>query len=183
VRQGLDPAPHWKPRSPVVQILKPDEHVCGLGDSEAGVHGESFLPVLARLVAAHPGNKCEWEKISVVWVLGNRWKALLLELSHRILPSGETVAEISGELDGATAEIAVRYVTEIIDRHRGPMIADLTALRFCDAQGLSALLHMASYAEQAGCPFRLSSPSPMLVRVIRTADLDRRLPIVPYRSR
>jgi anti-sigma B factor antagonist len=117
------------------------------------------------------------EKISVIWVLDNRRYAPPLELSHRILPTGEAVAYIGGELDVATAEMAVGYIRKIIDCHRGPMIADLTALRFCDAHGLSALLRMASYAEQAGFLFRLASPSPMLVKLMRITSLDSRLRI------
>lgn len=113
----------------------------------------------------------------MIWILGNRWQAPLLELSYRILPSGETVAEIGGELDGATADLAVGYIGKIIDRHRTPMIADLTALRFCDAQGIGALLRMATHARQFDCPFRLASPSPMLVRLLRIIDPDRTLAI------
>jgi anti-anti-sigma regulatory factor len=57
-----------------------------------------------------------------------------LELSHRVLPTGEAAAGIGGELDFATAEMAVAYVGHVIDRHRGPVIVDLAALRFCDAR-------------------------------------------------
>lgn len=97
-----------------------------------------------------------------------------LELGHRILPTGEAVADIGGELDIATAGMAVRYVKHVIDSHRGPVIVDLTALGFCDARGLSALLCMAGYAERAGCPFRLTSPSALLIKLMRITGLDRR---------
>ena len=102
--------------------------------------------------------------------------AVPLELSHRILPSGEAVAKIGGELDIATAEMAVRYVKRVIDGHRGPVIAQLTAVRFCDARGLSALVRMARYAERAGRPFRLASPSPPVVKIMRITGLDRGVP-------
>lgn len=105
----------------------------------------------------------------------DRQKAAPIELSHRILPTGEAVADIGGELDAATAEMAVKYVRQIIDRHHGPVNVDLTSLRFCDARGLSALLRMSSYAEQADCPFRLDSPSPLLIKLMRITGLDRRL--------
>jgi anti-anti-sigma factor len=98
-----------------------------------------------------------------------------LELSHQILPTGEAVAHVGGELDMATAEAASRYVTVVIDRHPGPVVVDLTALRFCDARGLSALLRMTRYAERAGHPFRLTSPSPTLLRLLRIVELDRKL--------
>jgi len=97
-----------------------------------------------------------------------------LKLSHRVLPTGEAVINIGGELDIATADAAVRYVRQVIDRHRGLVIVDLTGLRFCDARGLSALLRMADYAERAACPFRLASPSPSLVKIIRITGLGRR---------
>ena len=48
-----------------------------------------------------------------------------LELSHRICPAGEALVDIGGELDIATAGRAARYVRQAIDRHRGPLTADL----------------------------------------------------------
>jgi anti-anti-sigma factor len=99
-----------------------------------------------------------------------------LELGHRILPTGEAVADIGGELDIATAEMAVRYIKQVIDSHRGPVIVQLTAVRFCDAQGLSALLRMARYAQQAGRPFRLDSPSRSVTRIMRMTGLDHGFP-------
>jgi anti-anti-sigma factor len=105
----------------------------------------------------------------------DRRKAAPLKLSHRILPTGEAVAGIVGELDIATADMAVRYVTEVIDGHHGPVVVDLTALRFCDARGLSALLQIAHHAEQSGHKFTLASPSPSLVKLLRITALDRKL--------
>ena len=102
-----------------------------------------------------------------------------LELSHRVLPTGEAVAAVGGELDFATAEMAVRYVSRVIDSHHGPVIVDLTALGFCDAQGLSALVRMAGYAERADRPFRLVSPSPSVVKIMRITGLDRRFLVPP----
>jgi len=113
----------------------------------------------------------------------DRRRAASLKLNHRVLPTGEAVAGIGGELDIATADAAVRYVTRLIDRHHGPVIADLTALRFCDARGLSALLRMAAYAEQSGHEFRLASPSPSLVKLLRITALDRKLLGTTSRSR
>jgi anti-sigma B factor antagonist len=97
-----------------------------------------------------------------------------LELGHRICPGGEAVVDLGGELDIATAEVAVSYVSDVIDRHRGPVAVDLTALAFCDAGGLAALVRMARYAEHKGCAFRLASPSRSLVKIMRITGLDRR---------
>lgn len=98
-----------------------------------------------------------------------------LELSHRISHAGEAVVQLGGELDLVSAEVAVSYVTDIIDRHGGPVTADLSALAFCDARGLAALVRMAGYAEQADCPFRLASPNPSLVKIMRITGLYHRL--------
>lgn len=105
-----------------------------------------------------------------------------LRLSHRITREGEAVVEVGGELDIATAEVAVTYVTHVIDNHRGPVIADLAAVAFCDASGLGALVRMARYVEHAGCSFRLASPSPSLVKIMRITRLDRRFLTVPRPS-
>jgi anti-anti-sigma factor len=104
-----------------------------------------------------------------------RRRAAPLELSHRIEPNGQAIAYIGGELDIATADAALRYVTRIIDHHRGPVVVDLGSLQFCDARGLSALLRMAGYAERADCAFRVVSPSPMLLKMMRIATLDHKL--------
>jgi anti-sigma B factor antagonist len=106
----------------------------------------------------------------------SRRTAASLELSHQILPTGEAVAILGGELDIATADAAVSYVTQVIDRHQGPVIVDLTALRFCDARGLSALLQIALHAEQGDHEFRVASASPSLVKLLRITGLDRRFP-------
>lgn len=99
-------------------------------------------------------------------------EAMRLEMSRRTLPTGEEAAEIDGELDIATADAALKFVQEIIDSHHGPVVANLAGIRFCDARGLRALLRMADYAEQAGCSFRVVSPSPMMTRLMRITQLD-----------
>ena len=82
--------------------------------------------------------------------------------------------EIGGELDIGSADTAFRYVQEIINRHRGPVVVSLAAVQFCDVPGLGALVRMANCAEQAHCPFRVTSPSPMLTKLMRITGLDRK---------
>jgi anti-anti-sigma factor len=105
---------------------------------------------------------------------GDQQRTVPLELSHRISLAGEAIVDLAGELDIASAEVAVSYVRDVIDRHGRPVIADLTALAFCDARGLAALVRMAGYAEQRGCTFQLTSPSLSLVKIMRITGLDRR---------
>jgi anti-anti-sigma factor len=97
-----------------------------------------------------------------------------LDLSCRVCARGDVVVDLGGELDIVSAEAAVSYVRDVIDRCGRPVVVDLTALAFCDARGLGALLRMASYAERAGCEFRLASPSPSVVKIMRITGLDRR---------
>ncbi|MGD0702893.1 MAG: STAS domain-containing protein [Trebonia sp.] len=95
-----------------------------------------------------------------------------LKLSHRVLPTGEAAVEIGGELDMDTADKAFRYVKKIISRHRGPVAISLAGVTFCDAHGLRALVLMAKCAEQAGRPFRVTSPSPRVTKLMRVTGLD-----------
>lgn len=97
-----------------------------------------------------------------------------LELGHRFGPTGEAIVNLDGELDLASAEAAVCYVKDVIDRHRGPVTVDLAALVFCDARGLAALVRIASYAEQKSCPFQLASPRASLVKIMRVTGLGPR---------
>jgi anti-sigma B factor antagonist len=90
------------------------------------------------------------------------------------LPDGEAVVGIGGELDIVSADVAVAYVTEVIDQCKVPLVVDLVALDYCDASGLKALERMADHAEQAGCPFRLAAPGQRLVKIMRITGLDRR---------
>jgi anti-sigma B factor antagonist len=95
-----------------------------------------------------------------------------LELNHRVLQTGEAAVAIAGELDIDTADTAFGYVRMVINRHRGPVVVSLAGVRFCDARGLYALVRMANHAEQADCPFGVTSPSPMMIRLMRTTGLD-----------
>jgi anti-sigma B factor antagonist len=94
-----------------------------------------------------------------------------LELSHRVLETGGAAVEIGGELDVATAEAAFGYVKTIIDDLGGPVVVGLAGVRFCDARGLHALVRMAQYAEQAACPFRVTSPGPRITRLMEITGL------------
>jgi anti-anti-sigma factor len=82
-----------------------------------------------------------------------------LKLTHQVHSAGEAIVDLRGELDIATAAMAVSYVSDVIDNHHGPVTVDLTALAFCDAQGLAALVRMANHAKHRDRPFQIASPA------------------------
>jgi len=66
----------------------------------------------------------------VTAIQDDRHRAASLALNHRVVPTGEVIVDIGGELDIATTEMAVSYVTDIIDNHHGPVIVNLPGWNF-----------------------------------------------------
>jgi anti-anti-sigma factor len=99
----------------------------------------------------------------------------LIRLSCHVGPDGLAVVTIGGDLDLATVDRTVRYVSDIIDRHDGAISADLSGLAFCDACGLGALVRIATHAEQAGRRIEFTKPSRAVARIMRITGVDERL--------
>jgi anti-anti-sigma factor len=106
---------------------------------------------------------------------GAEYRDDLIRLSCRISADGLPVIAIHGDLDVATADRTVRYVTEVIDRYDGLVSADLSGLDFCDACGLGALIRIASYAQQSGRRLQIARPSRAVTRIMRLTGVDERL--------
>jgi anti-anti-sigma factor len=96
----------------------------------------------------------------------------LIHLSCRVGPDGLATVAIHGDLDLATADRTACYVTDLIDRHDGPVSADLSGLTFCDACGLGALIRIAAYADVAGRQFELTHPSRAVTRIMRLTGVE-----------
>jgi anti-anti-sigma factor len=99
----------------------------------------------------------------------------LIELSCQVSADGFAEVSVRGDLDLATADRTVRFVTDVIDRHEGIVSADLSGLTFCDACGLGALVRIAAHAEHAGRIFEVTNPSRAVSRIMRITGLDDRL--------
>jgi anti-sigma B factor antagonist len=95
-----------------------------------------------------------------------------IQMSCRLSTDGRAVIVVRGELDLATVDRMVRYASDVIDRHDGPVSADLHGVTFCDACGLGALIRIAAYAEQAGRRLELLRPSRALTRIMRITGVD-----------
>lgn len=96
----------------------------------------------------------------------------LIELSCQVSADGLVTVAIRGDLDVATADRTVRYVTDIIDACDGPVSADLSELAFCDACGLGALIRVNTYAGQRGRKLELTSPSRAVTKIMRLTGAD-----------
>ena len=103
------------------------------------------------------------------------WRDDLIHLSCRVWPDGLATVVIRGDLDLATADRTARYVTDVIDRHDGPVSADLSGLAFCDACGLGALIRITAYADAAGRRLELTRPSRAVTRIMRLTGVEDRL--------
>jgi anti-anti-sigma factor len=99
----------------------------------------------------------------------------LIGLSYQVSADGFAQVFIRGDLDLATADRTVRFVTDVMDRHEGIVSADLSGLTFCDACGLGALVRITAHAEQAGRIFELTNPSRSISRIMRITGLEDRL--------
>jgi anti-anti-sigma factor len=96
----------------------------------------------------------------------------LIHLSCRVRPDGLATVAIRGDLDLATADRTAHYVTGVIDRHDGPVSADLSGLAFCDACGLGALIRISAHADVAGRRFELTRPSAAVTRIMQLTGVD-----------
>lgn len=101
---------------------------------------------------------------------GSGLPAGLLALGCEVT-GGEARVSLTGELDMASADDAFYYVRDVIDRHHIAVVLDAAGVSFCDARGLSALLRMRRYAQQAGISLRLTSPSRRLLQILRITGL------------
>jgi anti-sigma B factor antagonist len=96
----------------------------------------------------------------------------LIQLSCQISADGLVTVAIRGDLDVATADRTVRYVTDVIDSCDGPVSADLSEVAFCDACGLGALIRANAYADQMGRRLELATPSRAIIKIMRLTGVE-----------
>jgi anti-sigma B factor antagonist len=98
-----------------------------------------------------------------------------IQLSCQLSADGHAVIAVRGDLDLATADRVVGYVSDVIDRHNGPVRADLGGVAFCDACGLGALVRIAAHADRTGRRLEMIRPSRAIVRIMRITGVDQLL--------
>ena len=88
-----------------------------------------------------------------------------------------TVLTLHGELDLAFAGELSARLAELRDRGE-PVILDLDQLEFIDSGGLRVLLQAAQESREGEWSFRVTRGSAAVVRLLRGAGLEGRLPTV-----
>jgi anti-anti-sigma factor len=86
---------------------------------------------------------------------------------------------VRGELDIATAVVFREVLFSILDTRRPTIVIDASQLRFCDSQGLSALVAAGNRAQALGGGITVVHPQPVVGKVLRVTGLDRRFTAVP----
>ncbi|MEU3647357.1 STAS domain-containing protein [Lentzea sp. NPDC034063] len=86
-------------------------------------------------------------------------------------PAGP-VLELAGDLDVATAPLALRAVEALAPRAGQQVVVDLTGLRFCDSTGISTLIAAHNRAHAADAGIALAGVPRHLTRTLALVGLD-----------
>jgi anti-anti-sigma factor len=88
--------------------------------------------------------------------------------------AGVRVVTVSGRLDTVTSEQAGPRLIEAIQQSGAGVIVDMKGLDFISSAGLGALLGAESAAMASGKPMACIRPQPMVYKIFKVADLDRK---------
>ncbi|MFC9282819.1 STAS domain-containing protein [Streptomyces collinus] len=92
------------------------------------------------------------------------------------LREGDTVLlGVFGELDALTGPELGDVVTDCLSPRPVRLVMDVSAVSFCDAAGLAALVAARDGAVHAGAEFTLAGGQPTLLRILTITHLDARL--------
>jgi anti-sigma B factor antagonist len=90
--------------------------------------------------------------------------------------SGRVVVSVRGEIDQAAAVKLMHKLDRLVTEGRSRIVLDMSEVRFCGAQALSALVRTRARADRAGGWLRLAGTPAHVRKVIAVTDLDRLLP-------
>jgi anti-sigma B factor antagonist len=92
---------------------------------------------------------------------------------------GISIAELSGELDLASAPGLREELLGLLRPGASRLVLDLSRVSFCDASGLAVLVGASHRARVLGGFLRLAAVSPSTDRVLHITGLHRHLSIYP----
>ncbi|MEY2474320.1 MAG: anti-sigma factor antagonist [Actinomycetota bacterium] len=96
---------------------------------------------------------------------------------NKAVEGDQTVVEVTGEVDAASADILRNAIFEVIDGGQSRVIVDMTDVSFMDSSGLRVLIAGYKGAEQAGGALHVRNPSDVVTRLLEiTGQLDRFVP-------
>ncbi len=84
----------------------------------------------------------------------------------------DTVVTVSGEIDLAVSDGLRRTLEDELRFTPVALIADLSAVTFCDSSGFTALVQIRAKAEEASVPFILVTQERALLRPMSLLGLD-----------
>lgn len=82
------------------------------------------------------------------------------------------IMKLEGELDFASKDHLVFCVEQFLAAGSKHIRLDVTALRFCDASGLSALVHAKRMCDEAGGSFGVYGAVATVAEVVKITGLD-----------
>ncbi|MFG2088542.1 MULTISPECIES: STAS domain-containing protein [unclassified Spirillospora] len=88
--------------------------------------------------------------------------------------TGLTRVAAAGELDIATAADFGIELARVIDERGPDVLIDASALTFCDARGLAAIVAADTLARRRGGAVTLTGARPQIARLLRLTGLDKR---------
>lgn len=95
-------------------------------------------------------------------------------------PPAPVVVTLPGEIDVTNAGDVEARITAALAAGAGVVIADLTAMTFCDSEGLQHLLRAREKAAGAGAQLRLAiTPDTTVARIMELAGINRHIPVYP----
>ncbi len=90
--------------------------------------------------------------------------------------AGRVVVAVRGEIDQAAAVKLLHKLDRLVAEGRARIVLEMSGVRFCGAQALSALVRTRARADRAGGWLRLAGTPSHVRKVIAVTDLDRLLP-------
>jgi len=100
----------------------------------------------------------------------------MMALTVKTDRSGRVVVSVRGEIDQAAAVKLMHKLDRLVAEGRARIVLDLSDVRLCGAQALSALVRTRARADRAGGWLRLAGTPVHVRKVIAVTDLDRLLP-------
>ena len=103
----------------------------------------------------------------------------LLIVDALSLPGGRAVLRLAGALDVASCGQLRDALDAQLREGRTWLVLDMAGLSFIDSSGLSVLIAFSKKAADAGGQLSLAALQPHPAKILKTADVERRLAIYP----